>query len=176
MNPSNSRVLLVVASVVAAGMIFQLFLRYQYVGSGVLITRIDRLFGTSCTMPCLPTPRPRPTPRATPENLTASDNEAIQLARSFGESAQSYERYFPTYDWTVVSRYTNSYIQQQGSETAPSEPVPIREICYCKSLGGSEGYSGYYYEVHLDTGRVFTILGNRTLEERYGVHRNPSGE
>jgi hypothetical protein len=131
-------------------------------------------------------PKPTPTPAATtallyklaPETFTASDTEAIRIARTYGENATSYQRLNPTYGWTIISRYSNDYADRS---TEPFDPAlhgtpeglyPIREVCYCKSPAPGQ-YLGIFYEVHLDTHRTYLIVGNKTLEQRYGLQHNP---
>lgn len=48
-----------IAGLLVAAVIFQLFLRYQYIAANDGgIARIDRLTGASCYLPCKPTPTP----------------------------------------------------------------------------------------------------------------------
>ncbi|HEX3462673.1 MAG TPA: hypothetical protein VHS78_01300 [Candidatus Elarobacter sp.] len=57
------------AIVVAAGAMavaFQVFVRYEYVRAGTVVTRVDRLSGRMCVMPCIATPPPTPTATPTP--------------------------------------------------------------------------------------------------------------
>lgn len=114
-----------------------------------------------------------PAPQATSVSFTASDNSAIQIARTFGEAASYYERLHPDWEWTVITRYSNDYADYDTAAVdpkageAPERGYPIREVCYCTTHD-----LGYYYEVHLDSDRVFTILGNKTLEVRYRVRRS----
>jgi hypothetical protein len=49
------RALYVTGGLIALAVLFQLFFRYQYIHTmGVRITRIDRLTGASCELPCEP--------------------------------------------------------------------------------------------------------------------------
>jgi hypothetical protein len=84
---TRKRFLYAFGALIVLAVIFQLFLRYQYVHTvGYSITRIDRLTGASCELPCAPaisnqsTPNPwdavgRPTP-------TGAVDALIQKARS----------------------------------------------------------------------------------------------
>jgi hypothetical protein len=112
------------------------------------------------------------------KSFTSSDNDSIRIARTYGENASYYQRLHPTYNWTVISRYSNDYANHSTGAFDPAlggEPqslYPIREVCYCTSPGPGL-YSGYFYEVHLDTHRTFLIVGNKALEGRYGLRPNP---
>jgi len=48
----NQRYIYWISGALALALVFQLFFRYQYLHSGVVILRVDRLTGASCTMPC----------------------------------------------------------------------------------------------------------------------------
>jgi hypothetical protein len=48
--PLRSGVLYTLSALALVWLIFQLFLRYQYVGEGNFLTRIDRLSGASCRL------------------------------------------------------------------------------------------------------------------------------
>ena len=49
------RLLYGVGTLIVVAVIFQLFFRYQYIHTvGIRITRIDRLTGASCELPCMP--------------------------------------------------------------------------------------------------------------------------
>jgi hypothetical protein len=140
--------------------------------------------------PMVPTPALGPTPTRTsapkpllaPEpasvTFTSSDNEAIRIARAYGENASYYQRLNPSYGWTIISRYSNDYANRSTEafdpalRGAPEGLYPIREVCYCKSPAPGQ-YLGIFYEVHLDTHRTYLIVGNKTLEQRYGLQHNP---
>lgn len=128
------------------------------------------------------TPRPPATSallsESAPETFTASDNEAIRIARTYGENVTYYQRLNPTYSWTIISRYSNDYANRSTEafdpalRGTPEGLYPIREVCYCKSPAPGQ-YLGTFYEVHLDTHRTYLIVGNKALEQRYGLQHNP---
>src|ERR1700685_1432379 len=62
----REHVLLYSGALVCALVTMQLFFRYQYVEYRDDITRIDRLTGSSCRMPCTPPPPSTATPMPTP--------------------------------------------------------------------------------------------------------------
>ncbi|HVN70336.1 MAG TPA: hypothetical protein VMU38_11895 [Candidatus Binatia bacterium] len=121
--------------------------------------------------------RPPGAPRAiatsvTPASFAPSDDDAIRIARGYGNNVSYGERMHPDYGWMVVSRYSVDYskrndgaIDSQLGE-APEQAYPIREVCLC--INGS---GGYYFEVRLDTKKVVPINGNPELEARYGLSR-----
>jgi hypothetical protein len=77
---SLTRIQFVLAlAVVAIALValFQFFLRYDYIHSGQLVTRVDRLTGRSCVLPC---PESTPTPPA--PNLEHQEQRAIAAVRS----------------------------------------------------------------------------------------------
>ena len=79
-----------------AAVLFQLFLRYEYISTGYWVMRVDRLTGTSCEMPCpqatvspltamLPTPTPDTSYLAAMRELAAerlTSSRAIGLAEN----------------------------------------------------------------------------------------------
>jgi hypothetical protein len=197
----NTRGWYIVSAVLVVGLLFQLFLRYQYVHLvGGRVMRIDRLSQASCEMPCAPPPTPEPTPQPTPyddyqayedisEAYDARNQRAIALTKPGAASVVSNA---PAGDeWT--SRYDPGYqaflglpsppTLEQLAYTAPkhkpspkpwhfsqstyqafypSDKPPVL-ICYCNDKGG------WYWEVHLDTEKVYEVTGNADLEKKYGL-------
>lgn len=74
-NRSNSgrQAFGIAAALVVVVAMFQLFFRYQYIHTyGAEITRVDRLTGQSCEMPCVNAPSPHSTSSTTVTNATVS--------------------------------------------------------------------------------------------------------
>lgn len=115
------RVGYIVAGLVIAGLLFQLFFRYQYVHlTGTTVMRIDRLSGSSCNLPC-EAPQPPPvqtewgkalansggwTTVATPwPSFDSKDQEAIQAVKA--SVTVPYENDGHDYKWRVSERGKN---------------------------------------------------------------------
>jgi hypothetical protein len=127
--------------VVAVGVfLFFFFRRYQYVNSGVDVTRVDRLTGAMCVMRCL---GPLPTPTAPPLDLEAQRAiamvrerpDATSLATMHGEGG---------YQW---SAFTAKSARQFGSGEEPYTYV----VCYC-----NDQTDGWRWEAHLNTSESTT--------------------
>jgi hypothetical protein len=175
----------VVGALIVVAAAFQLFFRYQYIGSGLAVMRVDRVTGASCVMPCRPAPASSPSPPS-PPNYAEDDQRAIALAQRQANAIAIEAQYVNSgYEWTTEGRYTNGYVEVMGNIfdndlsngkvdwqkvklSTPSEeqpPAPVRVVCFCSKKG-----SGWRWEVHLDTREVYEVNGNRDLEERYGLH------
>ena len=176
-----ARALGVAGGLIVLAAVFQLFFRYEYLGSGRALMRIDRVTGGSCFMPCRPTPPPSPSPAQSPPNYAADDQRAIALAqRQLSAVAVEAQGNTNGYEWATYGRYTSNYALLEGTTDweavkaggnplivptkAPSGPAPVRVVCFCSKKG-----AGFYWEVHLDTREVYQIDGNRDLEKRYGM-------
>jgi hypothetical protein len=175
-----------VGGAVVAVLFFQLFIHYQYIHlAGGDVMRIDRLTGSSCHMPCLPTPSPTPAPPPTPvptpppkppQNYTLEDARAIEQVKDRGAGVSGIVyRHSQDSEWLVAGRYDNEgtpqgYPYYSGQHRTPNpsydntHAYPVRLVCYCLATKKM----GWYWEYHLDTGEVFTVTGNRTLELVYG--------
>lgn len=118
-----------VSAIVVALAAFQLFLHYQYVHlSGGYVMRIDRLTGTSCIMPCVPSPPPAPTPTPTPfngyqsaENYTLEserqDERAIVLAKGTSIAASIVATAGGGYTWTAeTTDFSGSIFLDQAAK------------------------------------------------------------
>lgn len=107
---TTHRLWLVLGVLITAGFVFQVFLRYQYIPRGYVITRVDRLNGTVCNMPCTPIPPSTPKPLPTFEDLTIGNSRAIELIKARSD-ASSITSYFNdrTYEWKVEHEYSTGY-------------------------------------------------------------------
>jgi|SRR5579862_7154274 len=160
----------VAGAIVAALIIFQSFLRYQYEHlAGGRVMRIDRLTGSSCYMPCVPQPGPAETPERTFES---DDLAAIDWVKTV--EIRPYENDGHQYMWRVWERVKNDGTQammtQDMSAEDPSE-YPIRLVCYCyNDTPGQKSPTGVWWEYHLDTKKVYSVSDNAPLSVKYGMH------
>jgi len=185
----------VVGVAVAAAILFQLFGRYSYTYyHGLAIDRVDRVTGTVCRLPC-EAPTATPAPAETP-SLELEDQRAIELVkqRPDAQRLETEIEHHPIsegdrYLWAVVGRYSNEgqwggpgespdfdpSFQQllraspESEWTPPPGSYPVRVVwCVSDDSGGVE------WEVHLDTGEVFPVMGNAALEAKYSRIRKAS--
>lgn len=161
--------LLIGGLVLAAIVAFQLFFRYQYEArSGFVLSRIDRLTGEVCVLPCIP---PSPTPAPTAEDYAADDQRAIALVRERSD-AISLAAANPTYKWSVSQRYArDGSIDDACSiklETAAPDPNERHPNCPIRAvwLENDAGH-GWAWEVRLNTGEIYAVSGNKILEAKY---------
>ncbi len=186
----NARTWYIVLGIALVALGFQFFFRYDYVYlNGGSIMRIDRLTQVSCYMPCMPSPPRTPFVNPTIEPVSLGSSRAIAMTRNFVNG-----EYFPSgnsaglFEWNVWRVAANDGKVFQTFVAAGATPRPdcwsdntcpppgyarygtsdipihyqVRVVCFCNSN------AGWYYEVHLDTGEIFKITGNRDLELRYG--------
>lgn len=160
--------------VIAVILVYQLFFRYQYIERSYGITRIDRLSGTSCRLPCTPTPA---TPEPTPFRPETEDAAAIELAKA-ASGASYLESLHPDYEWYVIE-ITNStadrvysyYDPEKKQFTTTPDPestddyrdIRTRLICLCNKKAW-----GYHWEVDMQNSAVYRVEGNGTLEAKWG--------
>lgn len=197
----NQRTLFYVIGTLAILIVGQMFFRYAYISDkNARVLRVDRLTGSSCYLPCIPptpTPIPTATPTPIPRNYDLEDQQAIQKVKSyvgpyFFSTLNYAGRDSRDFKWSVDGRYTNEGAEQSTFDpyaafvhfspppgiqpvvgsTEPPGPAaerayPVRLVCYCDSKGW-----GVRWEVHLDTGDVFTVGDNATLMKKYGIPRH----
>jgi hypothetical protein len=154
-----------VSALVVVVALFQLFFRYEYISGGRLITRIDRLTSSSCTMPCTPEPisTPRPAPSRVPE--AEQDQDALLLVKANAVAEGIVSSTNPSeYKWAVEGRKTADHgnIDWSAAEGSP-EHLPLRLVCYCNKKG-----SGWRWEVNVDTRRVSFVEDNADLLKAWG--------
>ena len=170
----------VVCLVLMALVGFQVFLRYQYVQAGDHVTRIDRVTGASCQLPCTPPPpTPAPTPfdkaQALREFDTAFSEQtqaAISAAQAYGQSIAETEG---GSDWkwgidavndpTLATRARDARASVADDRAVPAaalQQTAVRLICFCDDRG-----SGYRWEVNTLTDRVTFVNDNADLTKKY---------
>lgn len=111
------RVGYIVAGLVIAGLLFQLFFRYQYVHlTGTTVMRIDRLSGSSCNLPC-EQPSFDPTTAKPEHSFDSDDQEAIQGVKS--SVAVPYTNDGHDYKWRVSQRGKNDGTHYEITTAAP---------------------------------------------------------
>lgn len=171
-------------------LVFQVFFRYEYIhfNSG-RVMQIDRLTRASCNLPCEPTSRipiATPTPYDAVEayNTISSDfdernEQAAELAKR-APDARPILQYFngPDYRWTAKRDPLYAGFKAVASPTAKNFVFTKAEydaypryihrspvlVCYCNEKG-----AGRYWEVHLGTGRVYSVTDNEDLAKKYGL-------
>jgi hypothetical protein len=131
------------------------FYRYQYVQNGISVTRVDRLTGAQCVMPCL---APTPGPTAPAQDLQTQRAIAMVRARS-DAIALVYSHSSDNYEW---SAFPESSVRQTGSGGAADSYL----VCFCQQT------VGWRWEVHLGTGEVYYVNDNANLSAKYGVTRS----
>lgn len=106
----NSRVLYGVVGVVVVVVFVQMFLRYTYISHGYQTLRIDRVTGSSCTLPCTAAPPETPKPQPTFDDIALGNNRAIKIVQD-RDDAQNIVAYHPDakYRWFVESEYSPGY-------------------------------------------------------------------
>ncbi len=159
---------------------FQLFLRYEYVSGGDRVTRIDRLTGASCQLPCTPAP---PTPKPTPFDRAAALRQfdgafaeqtqaAISAAQAYGQSIAETEG---GADWkwgmdsindpSLATRARDARNAVATDRAVPADALQqtaVRLVCFCDDRG-----SGYRWEVNTLSDRVSFVNDNADLTKRY---------
>ncbi len=128
----------VVAGGVALALVFQFFLRYEYVHlAGGRVMRIDRATGSSCFMPCTPPPpAPTPTPYdpkvAIDDFLRADeeqDQDAILLVKATAKSptgtsvADLVRSTGPQFAWTAQPANSNDAAYVSALKNSQSLPA-----------------------------------------------------
>ena len=145
--------LLGIGAFAVAAFLLLFFYRDEYVKSGLMVTRVDRLTGAQCVMPCLG-PVPSPTPAA--QDLEAQ--RAIALVRQRPDSMMYAAAHSDTiYQWNAFPAKT---VRKFGSGDEPNTYV----VCLCDARG-----TGWRWEVHLNTGEVYYVNDNANLSVKYGV-------
>lgn len=179
-----------IGGVCLAALVFQVFFHYQYVqlGQGTIM-RINRLTGSSCYMPCNPSPAPTatpPSPTATPFDerrylleSERQDQRAILLAKRTGTARQIMSAVGPNYVWSAKTadpsgRYELGLIRK--GQNVRSIPPALTSASFetklvCMNPRPAHGMPGWCWEVHLDTGEVFSVWDNADLLRKYGFTR-----
>jgi hypothetical protein len=109
--------------------VFQFFFRYEYIHTaGVRITRIDRVTGQSCQLPCAPaTPRPTPIP-SYDDLLREARANALALAKSAGSEYETDAS--ASQKWQITD--TDTPNPRAQSMPMPFAAVPTTfVVCYC---------------------------------------------
>jgi len=156
--------------VIVAALSFQFFFRYTYIHTiGANVTRIDRLTGASCDLPCEQVAQMPPAPivSSTPEAQSDVDARAVDYERR----THSQDMTTPSYAWKVHGHYTNAgAIESAGDAVVSNSPetdYPVRVMCYCDKNNG-----GWYFELRRSAYGAFSEMmatGNSVLEARYGL-------
>ena len=101
----------VVGGIVLAAIVFQFFLRYNYVHlRGGYVMRLDRLTASSCYMPCLPKP---PTPTPVPydrkaavdrflQTIEVQNQRAVNLAKGTTAARYIVAAHGEGYSWSAI--------------------------------------------------------------------------
>jgi hypothetical protein len=153
-NPTRTWLIATGIALVALFLLF-FFYRYQYVQNGMSVTRVDRLTGAQCVMPCL---APTPGPTSPAQDLQAQRAIAIVRART-DAMALVYSHSSGDYEW---SGFPESSVRQTGHGGSPDTYL----VCYCEQT------EGWRWEVHLGTGEVYYVNDNANLSAKYGVSRS----
>lgn len=177
------KILLALGALLAAIVLFQCFLRYQYVGAGARVTRIDRLTGASCILPCA---RAVPASTETPGDATDVDARLVDYMRTTFDLSHPEDN---AHEWKIVDHYDDQGNREQGLtldqvKALPKGLTPIRRdaasdeqrysiriVCFCDASN-----VGDYYEVRPTQYGSFSameITGNSVLEGKYGLSRIP---
>ncbi|HEV3157545.1 MAG TPA: hypothetical protein VGZ00_09400 [Candidatus Baltobacteraceae bacterium] len=156
----------VILGILGILVIFQVFLRYQYVPLGKSqLVRIDRLTRQSCIEPCNGSSA-SPTPE--PPTEAEVDADIISYMQSL------YRLIHPRngrYMWIIAGHFDRAGIPEP-TNIDPSDPdfnsqdYPIRQACFC-----SEKMTGWWYQVIPTSSGGFNvseITGNSVLEKKYG--------
>jgi hypothetical protein len=119
----------VLVALIAVALAFQLFFRYQYIGTAPIVMRVDRVTGASCFMPCRPTPVPSPKAAPIPPNYAEDDQRAIALAQRQPSAIAIEAQYANSgYEWTTEGRYTSDYVYVRSPQPnvfdAPTDCKP----------------------------------------------------
>jgi hypothetical protein len=189
----KTRLWYLLGGLVVVALCFQLFFRYDYEHlNSNRILRIDRVTQASCDMPCVP--RPAPAPTATPipyddadayriisDTFDRRNEQAVELAKAAPDAKQMVA-YFSgaEYQWSASrdpdyagflqytkplekgsAAFDSSAYDWYRQRTIKSSPVLV---CFCNRKG-----DGRYWEVHLDTGHVYSVTDNADLGRKYGL-------
>jgi hypothetical protein len=154
-----------VAVVALSAFGFHVFFRYQYVRAGAVLSRVDRLSGRTCVMPCLPTPEPAaPKPTQSPPSLEHQVQRAIAQVQSNPTARQVVASTGGAgYEWSAVpaaGAITN------GAHFADEADAFV--VCYCDRDG-----FGPRWEAHLQSSETYYANDNKILRERYGARVRP---
>jgi hypothetical protein len=165
------RGLWIIAGLLLIGAVFQLFLRYQYLHTaGLAVMRIDRVTGSSCYMPCVPfrtgTVPPILGPSKvdfhpnffdenSPEAEALANEDAISLVKAMPDAREVIAGAKPDSKWSSVSA-------NLGAGNPYSDSNRVRLVRYADADG-----NGFYWEVHLDTRRVYFVNDDDALSARY---------
>ncbi|HEX3462678.1 MAG TPA: hypothetical protein VHS78_01325 [Candidatus Elarobacter sp.] len=151
---------------VAAAFGFQIFVRYQYIHTGTLVTRIDRVTGRTCVMPCIaPTPPPTAAPTPTPPSLERQELRAIAQVQRNPQAQRIASRERDGYAWSAVPA---AQAVKRGSVRADDAHDAL-VVCYCDR----EGF-GWRWEAHLRSSETYYVNDNRVLSDRYGARLRPT--
>src|ERR1700681_16095 len=153
-----------VAAVASLFLAFQLFFRFQYVRAGTVVTRVDRLSGRTCVMPCLPTPAPvAPTPSPSPPSLDHQEQRAIAQVQSNPRTQRLIGSAGDGYAWSAVPA-----AQAVKRGAAPADAGDAFVVCYCDNYG-----FGWRWEAHIQSAETYYANDNKVLRERYGAKVRP---
>jgi hypothetical protein len=155
----------IVGIISAAVIVFQLFFRYDYIHTyGRSVTKIDRLTGQSCVLPCASTSANSANqPVETQANVDAKLIDHLRTVHTYDITEQT------GHEWKVIGHYSNDG-QPDGLATpdpdATEGDFPVRLVCYCDAKN-----TGIYYESRVQHGTFseMIVIGNPILEKRYGI-------
>lgn len=162
------------------------------------VMRVDRLSGISCYVPCTPapptpppTPTPTPTPAPTQTPLEEREQDAIAMAKVSDEARSvlatgSHEGY----QWSAkpaLEAVSTTYMKADCPGTLPGatpwpKPMPSDMMkafgdavfkcvpldTFLVSFGDKNGL-GWFWEVHLNSKRIYFVSDNRDLSSKYGL-------
>jgi len=175
----NKQYWLIVGTVALFGAIcFQLFFRYQYISVGHAISKVDRVTGQACYLPC-------PVSTKSP-GKTQVDADIISVM-AYRES--EYKLPDSQYRWVIYD-----YRDSDGkliTDDSKITPTTIRIVAYCKpnpqmrrliAPGATPSFldkvmekfhtcgTGWYWQVRPTSSgyESLTITGNTVLEDEYG--------
>jgi hypothetical protein len=184
-----------VGGIILALFLFQTLFRYEYTKMNRdRMVRIDRLTGTACNVPCLPTPEPAPEPTSTPFDRyiyiqafqDAYDDEklaAIQDAKNApmmdGIRASNV---LTGYTWKTNPGFdsTQSQISDDGAIPDPKKTPLCSDDCVQNRYSidklpktlevryQNDKGLGWSWEWHRDSHAVYFVGENADLIKKYG--------
>jgi hypothetical protein len=186
----KSRVVYILIGLSVFSFIFQTMLRYSYVKQNFGVTRIDRLTGNSCELPCLPqtikehnfdkddeeaieavkrsygNPADLPPPNVFDENATPNPwNEAVGKIAPFQNGHKYLWRI-----WLRVSTDGHIYSPDNMPSDTSANDFPIRLVCYCYiNDHNNKNAIGTFWEYNRNATGPVPVSDNAMLRKKYNI-------
>jgi hypothetical protein len=172
---NRTRALVISTVIIIIVVVFQLFFRYQYVGSGRDLMRVDRLTEASCFMPCaLPTRAAPKIGKPALELIEIPGVPELRDERQDNLRAWDILRQNPAYEtyadrardayWAPVGIYVGGPFDASGKLHSESDVhvYPYRLVCIC-----NENNRGYWFEINIETGSAELVNDSANLAIKY---------